>query len=75
MREINIETYRNLIKQSGGVNAENLFIILGKVQDTFGYVSREIVSDLAMKTGSSETQIYGALTSYRDFKVRPEVDC
>jgi len=70
MKEFKIETYQKLLKQSNGVSVENLFIILGKVQDTFGYVPREVVRDLATRTGFSETRIYGALTSYRDFKVR-----
>ncbi len=73
-KEFKIETYQNLVNQSDGVSAENLFIVLGKVQDTFGYVPREVVCDLATRTGFSETRIYGALTSYRDFKVCPEVD-
>ena len=75
MKEFKIETYQNLVKQSDGVSVETLFILLGKVQDTFGYVPREVVRDLATRTGFSETRIYGALTSYRDFKVRPERDC
>jgi len=74
MKEFDVEKYKNLVKQSGGSSAENLFIVLGKVQDTFGYVPREVVCDLSRKTGYSETRIYGALTSYRDFKVKPEAD-
>ncbi len=74
MKEFKIEVYQELVKQSGSVTGKNLFMLPGKVQDTFGYVSREVVCDLAAGTGLSETRIYGALTSYRDFKVRSGAD-
>ena len=74
MKEFKMETYQKLLKQSGGITSESLFILLGRVQDTFGYVPREVIGDLAARTGFSEARIYGALTSYRDFEVRVEAD-
>lgn len=74
MQKFKMETYQNLVKDVGCVTAENLFMFLGKVQEVFGYVPREVVRDVATRTGFSETRIYGALTSYRDFKVRLEGD-
>jgi len=74
MQKFKMETYQNLVKDVGGVTAENLFMFLGKVQEAFGYVPREVVRDVAARTGFSETRIYGALTSYRDFKVRLEYE-
>jgi NADH:ubiquinone oxidoreductase subunit E len=69
VKPFNIQTYRNLIDTSGGATRENLFILLGQVQDAFGYVPDEAVRDLARKTGIAEARIYGALTAYRDFKI------
>ena len=74
MQKFKIETYQNLVKDVGCITEENLFMFLGKVQEAFGYVPREVVRDVAIRTGFSETRIYGALTSYRDFKVRLECD-
>ncbi len=74
MQKFKIETYKNLIKDVGGITTENLFMFLGKVQEAFGYVPREVVRDVAIRTGFSEARIYGALTSYRDFKIRLEFD-
>jgi NADH:ubiquinone oxidoreductase subunit E len=74
MQKFKIQTYQNLIKDVGGLTPENLFMFLGKVQETFGCVPREVVRDVAIRTGFSETRIYGALTSYRDFKVQLECD-
>jgi NADH:ubiquinone oxidoreductase subunit E len=50
-----------------------LFILLGKVQDAFGYVPAEVVRDLAARTGVAEARLYGALTSYGDFEIESEV--
>jgi len=74
MKQFDRKTYDNLIKQVGGVRAENLFMFLGKVQEAFGHVPKEVIRDAATKTGFSETRIYGALTSYRDFNVKTEDD-
>ena len=74
MRKFKMQTYQNLIKNSGGATKENLFSLLGKVQDEFGYVPREVVRDLASRTGLAEARIYGALTSYKDFKVTSQLD-
>lgn len=72
MKTFDMQTYQDLIKDVGGITVENLFVFLGKVQETFGCVPREVVRDVAIKTGFSEARIYGALTSYRDFKVGRE---
>jgi len=74
MEKFRMEAYQNLVKDVGCVTAGNLFMFLGKVQETFGYVPHEVVQDVVAKTGFSETRIYGALTSYRDFKLRLEDD-
>jgi len=72
MAKFKMQTYQNLVKDSGGATKENLFSLLGKVQDKFGCVPREVVRDLAAKTRVAEARIYGALTSYGDFKIELE---
>jgi len=74
MTEFKMQTYQKLIKDGGGATKENLFSLLGKVQDTFGYVPRNVVHDLAEKTGVAEARIYGALTSYSHFKMQLKAD-
>lgn len=74
MKEFNTEVYQKLLKRSGGATKENLFVLLGKVQDKFGYVPRAVVCDLAARTGVAEARIYGAVTSYADFKFRLEAN-
>jgi NADH:ubiquinone oxidoreductase subunit E len=72
MKMFNMQTYQNLIDEYSPVTAENLFVLVGKLQDTFGYVPAGAVRDLAAKTGVAEARIYGAVTSYKDFKLRME---
>jgi len=72
MKMFNMQTYQNLINEHSPVTPENLFVLIGKIQDTFGYMPTEAVHDLAAKTGVAEARIYGALTSYKDFKLRME---
>ena len=72
MKRFNMQTYQNLISEHSPVTLENLFVLVGKIQDTFGHIPTKAVHDLAAKTGVAEARIYGALTSYRDFKLRME---
>ena len=72
MKMFNMQTYQNLINEHSPVTTENLFMLVGKIQDTFGYMPTKAVHDLAAKTGVAEARIYGALTSYKDFKLRME---
>lgn len=72
MKALNMRTYQNLIDEHSPVTAENLFVLVGKIQDTFGYVPARAVRDLADKTSVAEARIYGAVTSYKDFKLQME---
>jgi len=69
-KTFDMQSYRTLVWRSGGAHQENLFGLLGAVQDEFGCVPKEVIRDLAAQTGVSEAQIYGALTAYRGFRVQ-----
>lgn len=72
MKMFNMQTYQNLINEHSPVTKENLFVLVGNIQDTFGYIPIQAVHDLAKKTGVAEARIYGTLTSYKDFKLQME---
>ena len=74
MKQFDKQTYQNLLRSTGGVTKENLFVVLGRVQDSFGFVPKKVISDLSAKTGVAEARIFGALTSYGDFKVDLEAE-
>ena len=69
MKAFTIAAYRELAGQAGPVAEEDLFLLLGKVQDTFGRVPRAVVEDLAARSRVSEARIWGALTAYPGFTV------
>jgi NADH:ubiquinone oxidoreductase subunit E len=70
VKTFDMQSYRTLVQRNGGARQENLFMLLGAVQDEFGCVPREVIRDLATRTGISQTRIYGALTAYRGFRVQ-----
>ena len=72
MKAFDMEAYHELVGRSGGIAEQELFLVLGKVQDTFGSVPRVVVEDLAERSGVPEARIWGALTAYRDFRVAEE---
>ena len=51
MQKFDRSTYQNLINEYGSVTIENLFVLVGKIQDQFGYVPGEAVRDLAARVG------------------------
>jgi NADH:ubiquinone oxidoreductase subunit E len=50
------------------VKPGSLIMILHKIQETFGYISRESADKLAQITGISLARIYGVITFYHFFK-------
>jgi len=75
MKKFKMQTYQKLVKDCGGATRDNLFSLLGKIQDTFGYVPKKVIRELATTTGLAEARIYGAITSYKGFKLQLEKDC
>ncbi len=70
MTKSETQAYQDILKRAGGANRENLFMLLGQVQDALGYVPKAAIRDLAENTGVSQARIYGALTSYGDFVIK-----
>lgn len=63
------EAYARLLAGWGEVDAEDLFILVGRVQDTFGYVPRQVVEDLCERTAVPLARVYGGLTFFPDFRL------
>jgi NADH:ubiquinone oxidoreductase subunit E len=74
MNKSETKAYKNILKHAGDANKENLFMLLGQVQDALGYVPTDVICDIATRTGVSQARIYGALTSYGDFVVEQETE-
>jgi hypothetical protein len=69
MKAFDMEAYHELVGQGGAIPQKDLFLVIGKVQDTFGSVPRRVVQDLSARSGVPEARIWGALTAYRGFRV------
>lgn len=70
MAEFTEEAYIKLLDRFPDITPRNLFLVLGKIQDEFGFIPVHVVADLADRTGLPEARIYGAVTSYRGFTVK-----
>jgi len=61
----------NKIKQSG--NRQNELVhILHEMQERFGYIPPERLTEIAKKLNISESEIYGVLTFYKAFSLEPK---
>ncbi|MHC4441748.1 MAG: hypothetical protein ACYTF1_15825 [Planctomycetota bacterium] len=69
MKKFTMEAYYELAGQDSSIDVEDLFLLIGKLQDTFGCMPKAAVQDLAARSGVPEARIWGALTAYPDFKV------
>jgi len=65
-----IDEYEKIAGRNSPVAVEDLFILLGKVHDAFGFIPRQVVEDLAERSGVPAARIFGALTAYKDLHVR-----
>jgi NADH-quinone oxidoreductase subunit E len=59
-----------ILKQYAGVKG-SLITILQKTQDLYGYISEAAILHIAHKTGISPAKIYGVLTFYTQFRLKP----
>jgi NADH-quinone oxidoreductase subunit E len=48
-----------------------LILFLQDAQEKFGYIPREIISDISEETGMSEAEIFGVVTFYSQFRMTP----
>lgn len=49
----------------------NLIIILQQAQEIFGYLSREVIKYISDYTGHTQAKIYGVVTFYTQFRLKP----
>ena len=66
------EEYDRLLADWGEVEAEDLFILMGRVQDAFGCLPRQVVEDLSRRAGVPLARVYGGLTFFPGFRLEAE---
>ncbi len=60
-----------ILKEFPNLNRESLIPILQKVQDEFGYLSEESISQIGRYLGLPATKVYGLATFYNQFRFTP----
>ena len=60
-----------ICESMGKVTTDSLIPILQQIQDAYGYLPREILSEVSRHTGLHDSQMYGVDTFYEQFHLEP----
>jgi len=71
LQDCQIETIKDICKSFGN-NAGELINILHKTQGVFGYLPAEVQSVIARELNISEAKVYGVITFYAFFTMKPK---
>lgn len=55
--------------EDGKAHPEEIFRILGEIQDSMGHISTDAIEALAVSSGIPKARLYGLATAYPSFKV------
>ena len=60
-----------ICESMGQITSDSLIPILQQIQDVYGYLPKEILSEVSKHTGLHINQIYGVATFYEQFHLEP----
>ena len=60
-----------ICESMGQITSDNLIPILQQIQDAYGYLPAEILSEVSKKTGLQASHMYGVATFYEQFHLEP----
>lgn len=63
--------YQNILARFEPIERDDIFRVLGAVQDAYGYIPREVLDDISEKFHRPVAELYGAITGYPGFKAAP----
>ncbi len=73
--EANWKPYRDLLRKFGPLEQDDVFRVLGAIQDAYGCIPREILQDVSERLHRPLAELYGAVTAYPGFRLaEPEAD-
>jgi len=61
----------NGILEAYDAEKSNLITLLQEIQGAYGYLPKEALKQIAVKTGIKEAKIYGVATFYSQFRLKP----
>lgn len=60
-----------ILASTSEAGPENLIPILHEIQEAYGYLPAEVLSELSRRSGIAASQIYGVVTFYEHFHLEP----
>jgi NADH-quinone oxidoreductase subunit E len=60
-----------ILASTSEAGPDNLIPFLHKIQDAYGYLPAEVLSELSTRTGITASRIYGVVTFYEHFHLEP----
>ena len=66
-----IEPAAEIIEEMSPVTSSDIIPLLQRLQDAYGYLPRDVVLQVADRTGLPASRIYGVATFYAQFHLRP----
>ena len=60
-----------ICESMGHITSDSLIPILQQIQDAYGYLPAEILSEVSKHTGLNANQMYGVATFYEQFHLEP----
>ncbi|MGD8500609.1 MAG: NADH-quinone oxidoreductase subunit NuoE [Phycisphaerales bacterium] len=60
-----------ICESMGRITSDSLIPILQQIQDAYGYLPAEILSEVSEQTGLHASQMYGVATFYEQFHLEP----
>ena len=64
-------TALKICESMGRITSDSLIPILQQIQDAYGYLPAEILSEVSKHTGLNANQMYGVATFYEQFHLEP----
>jgi NADH-quinone oxidoreductase subunit E len=68
---IDMAPAEGILEEMGGADHGDLIPLLQKIQDTYGYLPREVLLDVSAATGIPASHMYGVATFYAQFHLTP----
>ncbi len=65
------KAFEDIMSECYHGNESDLIPILQKLQSSYGYLPKDIITRLSQRTGIFETQIMGVATFYSQFRLKP----
>lgn len=68
---LDLSILENILSAFTNITSNDLIPILQKIQESYGYLPKDVVMEMSERTGIPASQIYGVATFYEQFHLEP----